>query len=118
MGDDKDLTSLWCRGCKEHFYIKQSMYDRFEESGETFCCPLGHRIVLSREYIVRQLRNAGASIRSRNINIVRLTKLVESLKGVQTRQRNRLLRGVCPYCGKTSTNMIKHVQRRHGPKRK
>jgi len=109
-------THPWCSKCGDNFPMRQKMYDDLEECGNTFYCPNGHALEISRASVVRQFRAAQRQNAYKEDRISVLEKRAESFLGVQTRHLNRLLRGACPYCGKTPNNMIKHIQERHGPK--
>lgn len=108
-----DFAYPWCPKCGNNFPIRQGMYNELEKCGNTFYCPLGHSLVITRESVVDRLWRAEKRVDYKSNIISKLQKHIESLRGVQTRQRNRLLRGVCPYCNLTSSNLIKHVRERH-----
>lgn len=111
-----DYTHPWCPKCSDNFPMRKNTYDDLEECGNIFYCPNGHALEISRISVVSRLRAAQNRSTHKSSQISRLLKRVESFRGVQTRQRNRLLRGACPYCGKAIRNMIEHIRERHTPK--
>ena len=116
MSNINELHYVWCYKCCDNFPMRQNKYDELEVCGNTFYCPQGHALVISRESIVTQLRRVKQQSKRRLEIIDKLENSARSLKGVQTRQRKRLLRGVCPYCNITPKDMVKHIQERHKPK--
>lgn len=111
-----DIIYVWCHECKNNFPIREEINDDLEEYGSTFYCPKGHALAFSRKVIVSDLRRVKRALTYKNSLIDKLEKRGESFKGVITRYRNRLLRGACPYCNKTPSDMIKHINEKHGPK--
>lgn len=111
-----DFAYPWCSECQENFPMHQSSYDDLEECGNTFYCPSGHALEISRSSIVSRLRSADRLASSRWETIERMEKSAVACRGLKTRQRNRLLRGDCPYCGKTFNDIIDHIQKQHHSK--
>lgn len=104
----------WCSRCSSNFPMRDSLFDALERSGGTFYCPRGHSLSVSQTSIVSQLRSAEQSLSYVRDRLDRVDKQLSCSQGVIRRQRNRLIRGVCPYCGKSSSNMTKHIRERHG----
>ncbi len=111
----KDIESIWCNKCGNNFLMKKDLYENLEECGNTFYCPKGHALVISRTSIVSHSRFLARSLSYRSERIRTLEKREASLRGVQARQRNRLLRGVCPYCGENAfvTDLVGHIKDHH-----
>ena len=84
--------------------------------GNTFYCPKGHALEICRSSIVSQISTEQRRSIQRLETIHRLQKRIESLRGVQTRIRNRLLRGACPYCNVIPHDMVGHIKARHKSK--
>lgn len=106
----------WCSMCENNFPMRIEEYEELEVSGNTFYCPQGHTLMISRESIVDRMRSSERSGCWRSNTIRGLHKRMESLRGVRTRERNRLLRGACPYCNKNSGDIVKHIQLHHKSK--
>jgi len=114
-----ETVHVWCERCGDNFPMRQSTHDRLEESGDTFYCPKGHSMILDRKIIVVDMRNNARRAKRYSDTIDKLRKTISSMKGVQVRHRNRLLRGDCPYCGKSPSNLAAHIAvRHHKPKGK
>ena len=121
-----DFRYPYCRTCLGNFPMREEMYNDLEECGNTFYCPQGHPLVIHRSTIVSELRSLKRRVSYRDDTISRLVKHSDALRGVQTRQRNRLLKGACPYCNKydrvtyktPSYDLIAHIQQHHSPKKK
>lgn len=111
-----DFAYPWCSKCQENFPMHQSSYDDLEECGNTFYCPSGHALEISRSSIVLELKSSRRLAFRRLETIERMEKSEVACRGLRTRQLNRLLRGACPYCGKIPHDMIKHIQERHSSK--
>lgn len=119
-----ELKYVWCTQCGNNFPMRQDVYDSFEECGNTFYCPQGHSLMISRESIVKWSRATDIRARRYRNRADRLAKSLASLRGVQTRHLNRLLRGDCPYCGESAfvvaqhSDLAGHIRDHHNPKRK
>lgn len=111
-----DFVYPWCPECDKNFPVRKDIYEGLENCGNTFYCLHGHPLKVSRTSIVSELRTTNRRLALNIVTVSRLSKRIESLRGVQTRQRNRLLRGACPYCGKIPVNMVGHIQKHHNPK--
>lgn len=111
-----DFSYPWCNTCKNSFPMRTDTYHDLEKCGNTFYCPQGHRLFVSQARIVDQRDSIQRSADYRSETINAMWKREEGLRGVKTRQRNRLLRGACPYCGKTPKDLVKHIKDKHGPK--
>lgn len=114
-----DFRYPYCSTCGDNFPIRKKAYEALEECGNTFYCPLGHGLVITRESIVSQLRTEKRRSRYQQDSLEKLRKRMASYLGVQTRHRNRLLRGECPYCGENVfvSDLIGHIKAKHGPKK-
>lgn len=111
-----DFAYPYCVKCGNNFPMRQDIHENLEECGNTFYCPQGHPIMTPRSSLISQRDIAERQSTRGFETITRLLKRVESFKGVQTRQRNRLLCGACPYCKITPRDMTKHMKERHGSK--
>jgi hypothetical protein len=109
----------WCCKCNNSFPIRSSEFDALERSGETFYCHSGHAIVVTQDSIVSQLRTSERRLWRSEAERDGLHKQLECTRGVITRQRNRLVHGKCPYCGKNvaeieERSMLRHIRENHG----
>ncbi len=113
-----DLCFPYCRDCCSSFPMREEYYHELERSGCTFYCPRGHGLCITQKSVASRLQNAERSVARQEKTVARLVRSTDSLRGVQTRHRNRLLQGHCPYCGTSRfKDLIKHINRYHNPKR-
>ncbi len=112
-----DLCFPYCRDCRDNFPMKEEAYHELERNGNTFYCPCGHGLCITQKSVASRLQSAQRSVSRQERTVARLVKSTESLRGVQTRHRNRLLLGHCPYCGDSPLDLIKHIKRHHNPAR-
>lgn len=108
----------YCALCRHNFPMDEMTYDGYERSGKTFYCPEGHSLAVRQDSVVSELRASERCLRLSRDTVSRLYKRVECVRGVITRQRNRLVRGVCPYCAKNVAeidegSMLRHIKARH-----
>ena len=117
-----EIRYSYCTQCQESFPMRETVLDSYERSGNAFYCPQGHPLVVRQNDIVTQLRSSERFLQRSRDQVRVLEKQVECAKGVITRQRNRLIRGVCPYCNKDSDqiderSMLLHICQRHSKRR-
>ncbi len=116
MSDEMDYP--WCHTCCDSFPMRKFTYSRYEETGRTFYCPRGHLLVITQKSVVIQMRTSRSMVLGLKRREAWLERCNDSLRGVQTRFRNRLLNGCCPYCRKRPQDMVAHIQSQHKPKAK
>lgn len=109
-----NMNYPYCFECHATFPMRQADFDGYESSGKRFYCPQGHPLVISQSSVALQLRSRERLLRQSEDHIEVLRKSISGMKSVVTRQKNRLMRGVCPYCGKTSGSLPGHIRERHG----
>lgn len=112
-----DICYPYCRDCCSNFPMREEDYEELERNGNTFYCPKGHGLCITQNSVASQLQSAQRSVARQEKTVAHLVKSAECLRGVQTRHRNRLLRGRCPYCGDSPLDLIKHIRRHHNPAR-
>lgn len=110
-----DFVYVWCSKCQDTFPMRRKLIDSLEECGNTFYCPQGHPLVYAQKDIVKRLRLAESLSTNRSYIISQMEKSAASFRGIQTKQRNRLLHGACPYCTKVPKDIVKHIQEKHKP---
>lgn len=113
-----EIRYPWCPKCNENFPMRDETMDGYERSGSTFYCPKGHGLVIRQDDVVSQLRTSERFLRRSEDQVHKLEKKIEGVKGVITRQRNRLVRGCCPYCAKNVStiderSMLRHIHDSH-----
>jgi hypothetical protein len=112
-----DFCFPYCRTCCNNFPMREEAYHELERNGNTFYCPSGHALEITQKSVASRLQSAERSVARQEKTVARLVKSTECLRGVQTRHRNRLLLGHCPYCGDSPKDLVKHIKRHHNPTR-
>lgn len=112
-----NLSYPWCPDCMVSFPMVKSIFDGYERSGSTFYCSKGHALTITQDNIVSQLRASDRRLERSDTEVSILWKQVKGFRGVLKRQRNRLLRGCCPYCSKSVKDVFGHVKNKHGIKK-
>lgn len=108
-----DFVYPWCEECGDNFPMRDGKHAELEDCGNTFYCPQGHALTIARTTITAAMRRAKRQIGYYRDDRDRLTKKLSALHGLQTRHKNRLLSGVCPYCNQKPRDVIKHIQAYH-----
>jgi len=108
----------WCPSCSNNFPMREEDYNNLERNGVTFYCPSGHPLCITQESVASKLHHAERRNEYYMKTADKLRKRASSLRGVQTKYRNRLLCGHCPYCGTSRfQDLVKHIRRHHNPER-
>lgn len=115
-------VSLRC-WCSVHLAVPRSLYDYYirREGAFALHCPLGHEFIPSgqspsqREALAQRLRAERAEADAARQREAKLRAMRQSSarKGIATRMRNRLKRGVCPCCSKKFPDLHAHMKQRH-----
>lgn len=118
------LYVLDCSECAVVFAIPAKMKRERQADGQDFYCPNGHdqawvpteadelrsrlaEVEADRDYAWQVYGEADAD-RKRTAASLRTTK------GHVTRLRNRAEAGVCIHCNRTFSNVVRHMQSKHG----
>lgn len=112
-----------CGVCQCLFAMLENKYDRCLEDGGAFYCPNGCRLVFRNskaEKLERELeaekrvtqyhRNRAENERSR---ANKAKKQAAAYKGVVTRTKKRIQKGVCPCCNRHFVNLQRHMEGQH-----
>ena len=121
-----------CIRCKEPFMLHPETDAALQRSGHTFHCPWGHPQVYAQgpteaEKLRQQLAEAEKRVQTAKQNEAyyedRLRaettqreyaqNQARAYKGVATRVKNRVGKGVCPCCNRTFANLHRHMAGQH-----
>jgi len=112
-----------CYLCHCSFGLSQSHYNRARNYGEAFFCPSGHSQVytttrvMELEKNVQALRDQRDRAEARVAEQKAITKLTEkrlqATKGVVTRTKNRIAKGICPCCNRYFAKLHQHMASQH-----
>jgi hypothetical protein len=118
-----EFVAQVCGACGTHFGMPRELYDRALETGEDWYCPRGHcrhftksenqklRDELAREKHRAEQARAWAQDESRRKDVYH--RRLNATKGVVTRIKNRVGKGVCPCCNRTFQNLGRHMAGQH-----
>jgi len=114
-----------CGKCNTTFFIPDYLYKKLKETGEGWYCPLGHsRVFCNSEISVlkkkveqekrRRIETEG-QLETEKRYSKRLGNQKRAIKGVLTKTKQRIAKGVCPSCNRTFTNsrMARHIATQH-----
>lgn len=114
-----------CYRCKESFVLHPDTEATLRRSGQVFHCPWGHaqRFTLgpSEAELLRKerdtLKQRVAMVENQAEEDREGRRFAErqaaAFKGVATRTRNRISKGVCPCCNRTFANLQAHMASKH-----
>lgn len=124
------LQQVECAGCGIAFAMSEKFTKDRRDDHKTFYCPSGHSNYFAGKSEGEKLREQLAEkervlewerSQRRHAQAESITRFhqLRSVKGVVTRQKNKLARvenGVCPECNRTFANVARHMQSKHGVK--
>jgi len=126
------MADYWqeCVACGVRFGVSQAYEAARRRDAKTFYCPNGHTLSYAQSEADRlreQLALAEKKVQSAKQNEayyedrVRAEKAwreaaqkqASAFKGVATRMKNRVSRGVCPCCNRTFADLTRHMASKH-----
>lgn len=121
-----DVNAGPCFRCKADITLPRALYDAARKSSRiSFWCPYGHeQHYVEGETEAEKLRRErdllAQRIAQRDDEIARQRELrhqtelrLNATRGVVTRIKNRIGRGVCPCCNRTFENLHRHMATKH-----
>jgi hypothetical protein len=118
---DLDVTD--CANCAVQFAVPARLLAERRKDGQTFYCPNGHklhfaeteldRVKKENERLAAQRTAAYDQAAAARADRDRADRSNRALRGVVTRERNRVGRGVCPCCNRTFPNLARHMAGQH-----
>lgn len=117
------MTAITCGKCGIPWSVPENWRQARRKDGVTFYCPNGHPRVYRktvedelREKVERlqSERDRAEAGRQHQMREKRLAqRQAAAQKGLRTRMRNQILRGLCPQCGHVFKGVRRHMQRKH-----
>jgi Zn finger protein HypA/HybF involved in hydrogenase expression len=116
-----ELAHQQCINCGTHFGVDAYLDKLWRKNGQTFYCPNGH----SQHYIIgktneqkikeleAQLQEAETDKRYLNNSLESTRRSLSATKGVLTRTKNRIHKGICPVCNRQFMNLHRHMEGQH-----
>ncbi len=117
------MTAITCGECGIPWSVPENWRQERRKDGVTFYCPNGHARVY-RKTVEDELREQVERLQGERdrAEAGRLHQMAEkrlakrqaaAQKGLRTRLRNQILRGLCPQCGETFRQVRRHILRKH-----
>lgn len=107
-----------CYSCGVPFAMSESLYNEaIKDHSRWFYCPNGHSqhfIGKTDEQLERERRiRAEATEQALRDQLAASERSKAALKGVVTKTKRRIGKGVCPCCNRHFTNVERHMESRH-----
>lgn len=123
-------TTITCcyKECGLSFAVPEEWKKLRQEDHAWFYCPAGHKQHFggetAQEKRIRELEEREKSLRAENfwlqkdVGIERearqqVQRKLSATKGVLTRTKNRIAKGVCPCCNRTFAHLARHMATKH-----
>lgn len=115
------MTIVHCYACGVPFGLSATHYDSLQASGESFCCPNGHKQHFTKrkdlEARLKDAKDRTKMLRNMYEGEQRRHKATErklsARKGQITKMKNRAAAGVCPCCNRTFQQLADHMRTQH-----
>ena len=118
-----DLEVTDCPSCGVDFAAPARLLRQRREQGGDFYCPNGHVLKFTETEIDKlrkrtksldaQLTSSRDQQRATRAELESAERSRSALRGVVTRERNRVARGVCPCCSRTFADLAQHMAGQH-----
>jgi hypothetical protein len=99
------------------FGLSDEQYEVLLESHGSFYCPNGHPQHFTGESDAEKFRKLSARLQARcdqqDAEIQDTVRRLRSTRGVVTRIKNRVGKGVCPCCNRYFANLHRHMESKH-----
>lgn len=108
-----EVRSCWC-GIE--FAVPEDIARVYEDANgnRKIWCPLGHSMVPKPGYSMREkLQRAEAREQHLEDQLAASERSKVALRGHLTRLRNRIAAGVCPWCRRSFSNVMRHIHTKH-----
>lgn len=101
-----------CCQCGTPFGIDETLHRSHKINGDLFYCPNGHPQHYSHS-IEDQLRRAKEDAAWWRENAERTARSLSATRGILTRTKNRIAKGVCPCCHRQFVQLARHIATKH-----
>lgn len=113
---DTALETLDCYLCGVIFAMPEELKQRRREDGRSFWCPCGHEQHFTEteaQRLRKQLKRAQSAATAARDQADAAERSNRALRGVVTRERKRVGRGLCPCCNRTFQDLARHMAGQH-----
>lgn len=122
-----ELSEIVCSACNVTFGINTSHLRNIKNYGQKFYCPNGHELFFGESEKDKKLKAYETELAREKAKYNRLSDIynsnrselgkcirqLNSTKGVITRMKRRLVKGLCPMCGMECHNIVNHIVNSH-----
>lgn len=118
-----ECQAIACFKCAVEFHVPTSLYTARKRDGASFWCPNGHEqhfcetneARLSKQVERLQTQNANLLNAVESERSVRKTaeRSAAATRGLMTKAKNRIAKGVCPCCNRYFKELHRHMQDKH-----
>ena len=116
-----NLIVMECHQCHCLYGMSKDLYDRARDnSGVEFFCSNGHGAIFCEtkvQRLTKELECVKESAEARLRELESTRKINQCLRGVVTRTKNRIKKGVCPCCNRYFKNVHRHMLSKHPDKK-
>ena len=109
-----------CIVCCTSFGVVKNLQDTYHRTHQMFYCPNGHKQYYGESQAERDLKHAQENAAWWKDRAEEKAKELEysnhrlaATKGVLTKTRKRISKGVCPCCNRQFVNMTRHMAGQH-----
>jgi hypothetical protein len=117
------FETLCCYKCGIPFGMTNDFIRRRREDGQSFYCPAGHSQCFCESEVKRLQRALDAKKRREEILEAEVAnqrlsreateRSLSATKGVLTRTKNRVAKGICPCCNRSFQDLRRHMESQH-----
>ena len=112
-------VTIYCYKCGAAFAVPTEVDEEWHARGQSFYCPNGHsqHYTMSLEKKLQQARDQLTRERAYHdqtrADLESKKHQLRATKGVVTKIKRRVGKGVCPCCNRTFPNLTKHMDTKH-----
>lgn len=114
---ESKIHIIECARCQIDFGIGADFMRRRREDHQNFYCPNGHPNVYladnEEERLRKRVERLEATLTHTRDQRDAAERSARAHKGVATRVKNRVAKGVCPCCSRTFENLARHMAGQH-----
>jgi hypothetical protein len=113
------LVILTCYSCGTPFPIEPNRNRALLDTGDEFYCPNGHGQVYRNsakkrmELLLQQVKDLEVDKKFYKEEAEYKARQLSATKGVLTRTKNRIAKGICPCCKRSFVQLQKHMEGQH-----
>jgi hypothetical protein len=101
-----------CINCGVPFGLEGKYRKDLLRTGKTFYCPNGHPQVFSNS-LETQLKQARENAQWWKNEAEEKARSLSATRGVLTRTKNRIAKGICPCCHRQFISVAEHMKKQH-----